>query len=316
MKLFNRNRGSHQSDLISRPLLGALGGALPSAGSPPGAGSTDQPEAAAEFDGQGEILEPHPMSVHGVNTPVADRQVVEEVRKGGEGGKRAYRQLVEKYQQKVLRIAFDITRSKEDAEDIAQETFVKAFLSLAEFKGDSAFYTWLYRIAYNMSLDCRRRMARRGGIKSEFNENEYSGATAVQPIGGARIENPEESFVRREERGIILSKLSELSDEHRMVVFLREFEGLRYEEIADITGVSKGTVMSRLFYARKKLQQSLQGLSPDSSSEGETYTQPESQAVVRRSVNGRSKQSHVEEALEAPHAAGAPAGRALNDSLK
>ncbi len=85
------------------------------------------------------------------------------------GDKEAYRLLVERYQAKVYSLSYEILKSKEDAEDVTQEVFVKAYLSLADFRGGSAFYTWLYRIAYNMSIDFKRKMARRG--TSEFDEN-------------------------------------------------------------------------------------------------------------------------------------------------
>lgn len=182
------------------------------------------------------------------------------VAKASAGDKEAYRSLVEKYQQRVFAIAFDVVRSREDAEDIAQETFVKAYLSLPDFKGESSFYTWLYRIAYNMAIDFKRRVIRRGGAPVEFDEARVD---AVAEGGGAvqnRFGSPQELMLRKEESQQIQKVLAEISPEHRTVITLREIEGLSYEEIADVVGVSKGTVMSRLHYARKHLQQGLQAL--------------------------------------------------------
>ncbi len=182
------------------------------------------------------------------------------VAKASSGDKDAYRLLVEKYQQRVFAIAFDVVRSREDAEDIAQESFVKAYLSLPDFKGESSFYTWLYRIAYNMAIDFKRRIVRRGGAPVEFDEARVD---AVAEGGGAmqnRFGSPQELMLRKEESQQIQKVLTEISPEHRTVITLREIEGLSYEEIADVVGVSKGTVMSRLHYARKHLQQGLQAL--------------------------------------------------------
>ncbi|MBN8550364.1 MAG: sigma-70 family RNA polymerase sigma factor [Deltaproteobacteria bacterium] len=182
------------------------------------------------------------------------------VAKASAGDKESYRVLVEKYQQRVFAIAFDVVRSREDAEDIAQESFVKAYLSLPEFKGESSFYTWLYRIAYNMAIDFRRRTVRRGGAPVEFDETR---ADVVAEASGSvqnRFGSPQELMLRKEESQQIQKVLTEISPEHRAVITLREIEGLSYEEIADVVGVSKGTVMSRLHYARKHLQQGLQAL--------------------------------------------------------
>jgi RNA polymerase sigma-70 factor (ECF subfamily) len=189
-----------------------------------------------------------------------------------EGDKNSYRQLVEKYQNKIFSLAFDILKSKEDAEDVVQETFVKAYLSLPSFKGQSSFYTWLYRIAYNMSIDVKRRVNRRGGNHVEFREagsvsttgsDEGSGGPTVIPEDAQTLEGPAEAFYRKEAGSRIKAVLDELSPEHRAVVVLREVDGLNYEEISEATGVPKGTVMSRLHYARKALQKALRDFAPN-----------------------------------------------------
>lgn len=189
-----------------------------------------------------------------------------------EGDKNSYRLLVEKYQNKIFSLAFDILKTKEDAEDVVQETFVKAYLSLPSFKGQSSFYTWLYRIAYNMSIDVKRRVNRRGGNHIEFREagnvsntgsDESSGGPTIVPEEAQTVEGPAEAFYRKEAGSRIKAVLDELSPEHRAVVVLREVDGLNYEEISEATGVPKGTVMSRLHYARKALQKALRDFAPN-----------------------------------------------------
>lgn len=178
------------------------------------------------------------------------------------GDKEAYRRLVEKYEKRVFAIAFQIVRSKEDAEDIMQESFVKAYMSLKDFKGESSFYTWLYRIVYNMSLDFKRKISRRGTQPTEFDESKLSSGSIGEGIVSGSVRGPHEEYLSREQAGLIQKVLNELSDDHRIVITLREIDGLSYDEIARIVGVSKGTVMSRLHYARKRLQSALKEYAP------------------------------------------------------
>jgi RNA polymerase sigma-70 factor (ECF subfamily) len=191
-----------------------------------------------------------------------------------EGDKDAYRALVERYQGRLFATALDIVKTREDAEDVVQETFVKAFLSLAQFKGQSSFYTWLYRICFNMAIDIRRKAGRRGGTHLEFKEHLGVNKSAVddgaRDTGGPgignhpqRVEGPHEALARKELGRKIQDVLSKLSEEHRAVIMLREIDGLDYEEIAKAIGAPKGTVMSRLFYARKALQKALEEFAPD-----------------------------------------------------
>ena len=188
------------------------------------------------------------------------------VDRAARGDKEAYRVLVERYQSRVFAIAYEIVKNRQDAEDIAQESFVKAFFSLSSFKGDASFFTWLYRIVHNMALDVRRRLARRGGTTLEYDEIKAAQAGAASASSGVSmgraIAGPHEAVLDREKAHRLQSALAEISEEHRSVVVLREIDGLSYEEIARATGVSKGTVMSRLFYARKKLQQVLHEYAP------------------------------------------------------
>lgn len=189
------------------------------------------------------------------------------------GDKEAYRALVERYQGRLFTTALDIVKTREDAEDVVQETFVKAFLSLAQFKGQSSFYTWLYRICFNMAIDIRRKAGRRGGTHLEYKEHMSVNKGPAQDgireggSGGAahhtqNVEGPHDALARKELGRKIQEVLGELSEEHRAVIMLREVDGLDYEEIAHAIGVPKGTVMSRLFYARKALQKALEEFAP------------------------------------------------------
>lgn len=166
------------------------------------------------------------------------------------GDREAFRGLVDRYQGKLLRLVGQIVRSREDAEDIVQESFVKAYLSLDSFRGQSSFYTWIYRIAFNMAIDFKRRVARRGGEAAPIEDID----TAKNIYTTTVSEIPSDTVNRKEQAIIITKALEDLSEEHRSVIVLREIDGLSYEEIAKVTGVTKGTVMSRLHYARKKMQ--------------------------------------------------------------
>lgn len=216
------------------------------------------------------------------------------------GDKEAYRQLVEKYQSKVLGLAYEVVRNREDAEDIAQETFVKAFLSLGGFKGQSSFYTWLYRIAYNMSVDFKRKLNRRGGLHVEFKDTLRSssgrsdselGTESLQDSIAASAEGPQDALIRKETAAKLRDVFKELSDEHRTVMSLREIDGLSYEEIAEITGIPKGTVMSRLHYARKTMQKSLAEFAPPGGPVSDTET--DSGTVGNETVNAPKSKKGV-----------------------
>jgi len=188
-----------------------------------------------------------------------DRELVK-LSQGGD--KEAYRQLVEKYQSRAFSIAYDIVRVREDAEDIVQEAFVKAYLSLSKFQGKSAFYTWFYRIVYNMCIDFKRKVKRRGEVNGPAGELELNTSEPDTSYTGERSESPQELVETRDQLRLLNSALLLISDEHRAVMMLREVDGMSYDRIAEITGVSKGTVMSRLHYARKSLQKAMQEMNP------------------------------------------------------
>lgn len=196
------------------------------------------------------------------------------------GDRQAFRELVEHYQSRAFALALGIVKNRQDAEDIVQESFVKAYLSLKNFKGESAFYTWLYRIVTNMSIDFKRRVARNGGTASEYDESQSNPAPNLNATEEGVVQ-PQEALLRKERAQQIHQALAELSPEHRAVIVLREVDGLSYEEIADVVGVSKGTVMSRLHYARKKMQQVLGDLWSSQDQEGEVK-QPDGLGLAAR----------------------------------
>ena len=182
----------------------------------------------------------------------SDRELVRESR---DGDREAFRELVERYQRRILSVATGMVRNRDDALELTQETFVKAFENLGKFKGESSFYTWLYRIVVNLAIDSRRKDRRQPTI-----------SLADRPSGGEDLEanlpdqelsNPYEKTRAREIGRRVNEAIEELTPDHKAVILLREVEGLSYEDISRVMQCSKGTVMSRLHYARKKLQDKL-----------------------------------------------------------
>ena len=179
-----------------------------------------------------------------------DREAVRRVQAGDAD---AFEPLVEKYKRKVFRLAYQVLRDQEEALDTAQEAFVKAFRALPAFKGDSAFYTWLFRITMNVALDRRRqRAARTKSLGAEDVTPEEWERTAV-----STDPDPEDVATSAERRDRIRKGLDSLSDHHRTIIILSDIEGLQYREIAEVLGIPMGTVMSRLHHARKRLREVL-----------------------------------------------------------
>lgn len=179
----------------------------------------------------------------------------------------AYKILVERYQGRAFALAYRILQSREDAEDVVQESFVKAYLSLSSFKGQSSFYTWLYRIVRNMTIDVKRKTSRQSKREVDVGDVSFERIQESETLFVKQESGPEEDLMRKEQRKRIVDALSGISEEHRSVIILREVDGLDYQQIADVTGVSKGTIMSRLHYARKKLQGALKDFMSSRNSE-------------------------------------------------
>ena len=174
------------------------------------------------------------------------------VKKAAAGDKDAFRLLFEAYYPKVYNAAFQVLRNPSDAEEVLQESFVKAYLALPHFKGDSSFYTWLFRIVRNMSIDVKRKLARRfQAAPGEIDLDRSPAGDAAEFVSSPV--RPDQALQNKQEIGILERALSNISPEHKDILVLREIDGFSYEEISDFTGLSSGTVMSRLFYARKAL---------------------------------------------------------------
>jgi RNA polymerase sigma-70 factor (ECF subfamily) len=188
--------------------------------------------------------------------PVDDRELVESARKGDRD---AFRVLFERYHRRAYALAFGVLRHQDDALDVVQDAFIKAHKYLDKFEGNSSFYTWLYRIVMNLAIDHMRKHRRVKPV--ELDEQHLEGALGEDSLlpkmlGG----NPGRALLDKEIRARIDQALSELSENHRSVLVMRELEGLSYEEMAQAMGCSKGTIMSRLFHARKNMQKRLADL--------------------------------------------------------
>ena len=191
-----------------------------------------------------------------------ERNDWELVRRTQEGDRDAFRELVERYQRRILGLVTGMLHDREAAQEVAQETFIKAFRSIDGFKGDSSFYTWLYRIAVNLSIDHQRREWKKPIVdiaaRVRDEDTNSPGGPAVDamdrlPDAGARFD-PLAAAQNSELRESVRRAIDELTPDHKAVILLREVEGLSYEEISRVMECSKGTVMSRLHYARRKLQ--------------------------------------------------------------
>ncbi len=170
------------------------------------------------------------------------------------GDQKAFQVLVERYQRKVFNICYGMVRNRDDAMDLVQETFVKVFRNLGRFKGDSSFYTWVYRIAKNAGIDHIRKAKRNRTVDYDDAIRRDENVEDDTLLPSALGINPARVMARKELLGRIEDALGELSDNHREVIILREVQGLSYQEIADIAEISIGTVMSRLHHARRNMQ--------------------------------------------------------------
>ena len=171
-------------------------------------------------------------------------QDVELVRRSQAGDTEAFGELVTKYRTKIFTMVYGMVRNEHDAWDLAQEGFVRAWQSIHRFEGRSSFYTWLYSITVNLTIYSLRRKGRREEV--ELND-------AIP----TSLPGPGVNYQRTEIREHVNAALAKLSPEHRAVVVLKELEDLQYHEIAEVLNLSTGTVMSRLFYGRKKLKSML-----------------------------------------------------------
>jgi RNA polymerase sigma-70 factor (ECF subfamily) len=172
-----------------------------------------------------------------------DQEIVAQCR---DGDREAFAKLVQKYQSRVLTLAARILDNRSEAEDVAQDIFVKVFQSLHEFRGASRFSTWLYRITVNHCLNYIRRRTRQQQTLITAEPEDWRQESLTS--------NPHKTLEQKERWALVQAKLQMLSPEYRTILLLRDFEGLSYEEIADVLQLEGGTVKSRLHRARMELK--------------------------------------------------------------
>jgi len=179
---------------------------------------------------------------------------LELVKRSQRGDMEAFDELVTRYRGKVYAMIVNMIHNEADAWDLTQDAFVKAWKALPRFEARSNFYTWLYRISHNVTYDwLRKKRIQADG--TEFDDTVRKDSIEPgAPTAPANTSRPDEDAEKSELRVRIEEAIDKLSPDHRQVILLKEVEGLKYQEIADVVGCSIGTVMSRLFYARKKLQ--------------------------------------------------------------
>jgi len=182
-------------------------------------------------------------------------QDAELVRKAQQGDVSAFEELVERYHGKIYGLTYNMTSNREDAEDLTQEVFVKAFEALPRFKGKSSFYTWVYRIAVNKTINYRKKRNRKRTLSLDQFDQEIKTDDVCHDLTakGSPLRNI--SLSELQER--LNEALQHLSEKHRTVVVMHDMQGIPHEEIAKVVGASVGTVRSRLFYARRQMQTEL-----------------------------------------------------------
>ena len=181
-----------------------------------------------------------------------DRKLVEDARRGDAG---AFRELVIRHQRRAYAVALGMVHDPDDARDVCQEAFLKVHKNLSTFEGEAQFFTWLYRIVMNLCIDHLRK---KRGQQVEFDETQAPDDPDEGGIAPHRTGfDPARALSDKELRKQIMGALDKLSPAHRAVLVMREVEGMSYQEMADEMKCSIGTIMSRLFHARKKMQSML-----------------------------------------------------------
>jgi len=184
---------------------------------------------------------------------------LEIVRRAQEGDRDAFRELVERYQRRVYSICYGMLKNNEDALDVSQDVFVKVYRYLDKFNHQSSFYTWLYRITVNMCIDHIRKNQRVRKVEYDDRLSHEGGDVEGEEhiLPSTLGLNPDKVYGRKELREKMEEALMTLSEKHREILVMREVDGLSYEEMAEALNISKGTVMSRLFHARRYFQDAI-----------------------------------------------------------
>jgi len=184
-----------------------------------------------------------------------DQQLVERAQRGD---KHAFELLVSKYQRKLGRLLSRFIRDPAEVEDVAQEAFIKAYRALPSFRGDSAFYTWLYRIGINTAKNYLVAMGRRAPTTTEFDSEEAENFEDGDQLRD--LNTPEAELMTRQLAATVNQTMEELPEELRTAITLREIEGMSYEDIANVMNCPIGTVRSRIFRARETIADRLRPL--------------------------------------------------------
>lgn len=184
-----------------------------------------------------------------------DQQLVERAQRGD---KHAYELLVAKYQRRLARLISRFVRDAAEVEDVTQEAFIKAYRALPTFRGESAFYTWLYRIGINTAKNYLLALKRRAPTSTQFDAEEAEGFEDAGLL--QEVSTPENELMSKQVVEVVNASLRQLPDDLRTALTLREIEGLSYEEIADVMNCPIGTVRSRIFRAREAIAENLRPL--------------------------------------------------------
>jgi len=169
-----------------------------------------------------------------------------------DGRRDSFGVLVNRYQSRLYNAAVRLVDTPEDAADVVQDAFLNAYQSLRSFKGDAEFFTWLYRIAFNTAISMKRK--RKATLSLDARRNGELGPHSREPVDASEYVKPGAALERTEEEKLLHAALVRLSGEHREVLLMKDIDGLKYEEIAEVMGVPIGTVRSRLHRARLELR--------------------------------------------------------------
>ncbi|MCL2013035.1 MAG: sigma-70 family RNA polymerase sigma factor [Cystobacterineae bacterium] len=188
-----------------------------------------------------------------------DLTLIRRMKKGDLG---AFRQLIERYQRKAYAVAFGMLKNREEALDVTQEAFIKIHKHMDCFKGDASFYTWLYRILFNLCVDVLRKHKGRALVDMELEEalnreEEEKGESPHGLLSSSLGTSPQKNVLQKELAQKLQEAMASLPEIYRAVLLMREIEGMSYEDLSKTLKIPKGTVMSRLFHARAKMQQQL-----------------------------------------------------------
>ena len=197
------------------------------------------------------MIMPEPAATADPNPP-AETLEIDLVTRARRGDLHAYDELVKRYQERIYATIYHMTGNHEDANDLAQEAFIKAFSALKSFKGGSTFYTWLYRIAVNKTINFLKQ--RKNKFHLSLNDIDFNAEHDPDLMALISDKTPTRDVALTELQKKLNEALLRLSEPHRMVVVLHDVQDLSHDEIAEIMGCNIGTVRSRLFYARQQLQ--------------------------------------------------------------